>query len=246
MGSINNSLQFGGTDSADYGILLAGDGTFNAPERDVEAVNIPGRNGDLLIDRGRFKNITVEYTAYSYATDMATFRQQLGDFRNALTSQTGYQRLSDTFHPDEYRLGTFISGFEAEPLHYNTLAEISLEFDCKPQRFLKSGDEQVSVESGETLTNPTPFEALPLIEVNGAGTLTVGNISVTVTGTTDQTIFIDCELMDAYTVSGGAIVSANDKINLNESAFPSLSAGETGITFTGLTEVKITPRWWRL
>jgi len=153
MGSINNSFRFGTVDSADYNLLVAGDGTFNAPERDVDTIEIPGRNGDLLIDKGRFKNITVEYTVYCYADDLDTFRTQLRNFRNALSSQKGYQKLTDTFHPDEYRLGTFISGFEAEPVMFNTIAEVVLKFDCKPQRFLLSGDEPITLgEWGETET----------------------------------------------------------------------------------------------
>jgi len=153
MGSINNSFRFGTVDSADYNLLVAGDGTFNAPERDVDTIEIPGRNGDLLIDKGRFKNITVEYTVYCYADDLETFRTQLRNFRNALSSQKGYQKLTDTFHPDEYRLGTFISGFEAEPVMFNTVAEVVLKFDCKPQRFLFSGEEVFTLgEWGETET----------------------------------------------------------------------------------------------
>lgn len=246
MGSINNSLIFGGVDSADYGLLVAGDGTFNAPERDVDTVEIPGRNGDLLIDKGRFKNITVEYTVYSYAENMATFRQQLSDFRSALTSQIGYQRLTDTFHPDEYRLATFINGFEAEPLNYNTLAEITLQFDCKPQRFLTAGEVQQTIPSGSytVLMNPTPFDALPLIEVEGTGTLEIADKTITIAGSSTQTLVIDSEMMEAYTIAGDAILPANNLIGFND--FPKLSPGENGIGFTGLTSVKITPRWWTL
>lgn len=241
MGSINNSLIFGGVDSADYGLLVAGDGTFNAPERDVDTVEIPGRNGDLLIDKGRYKNITVEYTVYSYAEDMATFRDQLGQFRSALKAQKGYQRLTDTFHPDEYRLATFIDGFEAKPLHYNTLAEITLQFDCKPQRFLISGDEQVSVADGDTLTNPTLFESLPVFEVEGSGTLTVNNNTLTITNT-GKTI-LDSEMMEAYAEENGAIVPKNDSVS---GEFPKLQSGTNNMGVSGLTSVKVTPKWWTL
>lgn len=241
MGSINNSLQFGSVDSADYGILISGEGTFNAPERDVDTIEIPGRNGDLLIDKGRFKNITVKYTAYSYAEDMASFRQQLSDFRNALTSQAGYQRLTDTFHPDEYRLATFISGFEVKPLQYNTLAEITLQFSCKPQRFLTSGENQVTVANNGTITNPTLFESLPIIETQGAGTLTINNSTITITNT-GKTI-LDSEMMEAYMEENGAIIPKNDSVS---GEFPKLQSGANTVSRTGITSVKITPRWWTL
>lgn len=232
-------------DSEDIGVYIAGDSVYNAPERDYEMVSIPGRNGNLAIDHGRYENITVTYPAFIWADSQAEFRQKIADIRGQLTSKLGYRRLEDTYHPDEYRMGIYRSGLEVDPVYYNRAGEFELTFDCKPQRYLTVGDEPITVASGDTLTNPTRFESLPLIEATGTGTITIGNISVTITGTSTQTIYIDCELMDAYTVSNGAIISANDRINLNESAFPSL-VGETGITYTGLSAVKITPRWWRL
>ena len=177
MGSINNSFKFGTVDSADYNLLVAGDGTFNAPERDVDTIEIPGRNGDLLIDKGRFKNITVEYTVYCYADDLETFRTQLRNFRNALSSQKGYQKLTDTFHPDEYRLGTFISGFEAEPVMFNTVAEVVLKFDCKPQRFLFSGEEVFTLgEWGETETYSGS-----IVSFDGTETTAIKSLKVNIT-----------------------------------------------------------------
>lgn len=245
MGSINNSFRFGTVDSADYNLLVAGDGTFNAPERDVDTIEIPGRNGDLLIDKGRFKNITVEYTVYCYADDLETFRTQLRNFRNALSSQKGYQKLTDTFHPDEYRLGTFISGFEAEPVMFNTVAEAVLKFDCKPQRFLLSGDESITLgewgENPNILVNPTHFTAQPVFEVEGSGTLTVNNISMIIAN--NGTTVIDSEMMEAYEEENGAIISRNDMVS---GEFPTLKEGNNNIGTVGLTSVKVTPKWWEV
>ena len=45
-------LIFGDVDSADYAIYISGDGVYNAPERDVEFVSVPGSNGDIAMDNG--------------------------------------------------------------------------------------------------------------------------------------------------------------------------------------------------
>ena len=137
---IINYIEFGGVKSSDYGIYVSGEGTFNAPERDVELIEIPGRNGDFSLDKGRFKNITVTYPVFNYETNLADFRTRLSDFRNALKSKIGYQRLEDTFHPDEFRMATFIDVFGVQPVMCNTASTIELTFNCKPQRFLKSGE----------------------------------------------------------------------------------------------------------
>lgn len=152
MGNLNY-IVFGGVDSRDYGIYISGEGVFNAPERDVEVVNIPGKDGDLLIDRGRFLNIQVTYPGFNFEPDLSTFAERLRAFRAALASQTGYQRLEDSFHPDEFRLASFRSGLDVNPIMYNTASTFDIVFDCKPQRFLKSGEEEITIgEWGETET----------------------------------------------------------------------------------------------
>lgn len=166
-----NSITFGNINSADYGIYISGEGVFDAPKRAVEMVNVPGRSGAIALDQGYYENITVTYPAHNYEPDMADFKQALSDFRNALASQVGYQRLSDTFHPDEYRMAVFDEGLDINPIKYNTASQFDIKFDCKPQRYLTSGETEITVESGDTLTNPTQYASSPLLMVEGYGTI---------------------------------------------------------------------------
>lgn len=152
-GAIFNSLIYGGVDSADYGVYITGDAVFNAPKRSVELVSVPGRNGSIEIDQGHFENIEVSYPAGMFGDDKTDFRERLSDFRNAIMAQKGYQRLSDTYHPDEYRMGIYVDGLEVDPKHYNEAGQFTLKFNCKPQRWLTSGEEPIDVMAwGETET----------------------------------------------------------------------------------------------
>ena len=154
------NLIFDGIDAQASGVLISGEGTFDSPERVYEMVEVPGRNGAVAIDQGRFGNIEVTYPAAIWADTQAAFRSKLAAFRSAMASRIGYKRLEDTYHPDEYRLGIFRGAVEVEPDGYNTAGAFELVFDCKPQRFLKSGEEQVDVSSAarRTLTgNPVSF-----------------------------------------------------------------------------------------
>ena len=157
---MGNYLTFDGISTADYGVEISGEGVFDAPARVYEMIEIPGRNGALAIDQGRYENAVVTYPAYNYEADLSTFAQRLSDLRNALGSRTGYKRLTDTFHPDEYRLGIFKSGLEVKPVKYNTASEFDITFDCKPQRFLTSGETPVDVSIAARQTeegNPVYF-----------------------------------------------------------------------------------------
>ena len=136
---MNQNLTFGGVNTADYGIYLTGAGTFSAPERDVEYVAVPGRNGDLLIDNGRWRNIEVTYPA----NIPREFEYRLPEYRARICAKRGYQRLEDTYHPDEYRMASFTSGLQPKPTPLNNGGQFDLVFNCKPQRYLKSGDKPV-------------------------------------------------------------------------------------------------------
>ena len=189
--AIDNSIIFGGVNSADFGIYISGEGVFNAPERDVEMIEIPGRNGALALDKGRFKNISVTYPAFNYEpNDYDTFAERLADFRNAICAQRGYQRLEDTFHPDEYRMAAYVKGLEIKPIKYNTASEFDLVFDCKPQRWLKSGETAVTVASGDVLTNPTRFESGPVLEVDGYGTIVFNGYEIDIENTSYGNVVI--------------------------------------------------------
>lgn len=177
-----NTFTFGGVTSSDFGIYVSGEGLFNAPKRSAEVVSIPGRNGNFIVDKGSFENIEVTYRVFNQEKNLDDFRTKLAKLRSALASKVGYQRLTDTFHPTEYRMGAFIDGVEVKPVMYNTASEFELKFNCKPQRFLTSGETAVSVTSGGTITNPTLFEAKPQIQVWGDGSLSFNGKTITVNG----------------------------------------------------------------
>lgn len=181
MAVMQNSIIFGGINSADFGIYIGGEGTFNAPKRAVEMVTVPGRNGDIAIDQGHYENIEVTYSAFNYEEDLATFAKQLSDFRNAIASQVGYQRLTDTFHPDEYRMAIYTEGLEIDPIKYNTASEFELKFNCKPQRWLANGATAITVSDGDTLINPTQYDAGPLLITDGYGTISFNGYDIEIT-----------------------------------------------------------------
>ena len=177
-------ITFDGIDSSSYGVGITGADVYNAPEREVEMIAIPGRNGDYAFDKGKFSNITISYPAGAYDSDQTNFATKMSNLRNAFASRKGYKRLEDEYNPDEYRMAIFKSGLEASPTHLQMAGEFDLVFDCKPQRFLKSGETAVTVANNGSITNPTLFDAKPLLAITGYGKVNLGSDSVEVTQNT--------------------------------------------------------------
>lgn len=232
-----NFLCYGKVNTLDYGIMISGEGTYNTPERNVESQEVAGRNGNLLFDMGNYKNIKIAYPAAM----KDELPEKLSDFFNAMGSLTGYQRLEDTYHPEEYRMARYICDNTVETDGYrNRSGQFSIMFDCKPQRFLKSGELPFSYTAAGQIYNNTKHNAKPLIRVfgSGAGAVGIGSETITITAISSY-MDIDCEIMDAYK---GA-TNCNPNVSFTNDIV--LKPGFNGISFTGaITGITLYPRWW--
>lgn len=230
-----NFFEYSGKRSCDFGIYISGSGTYNFPERDCETVSIPGRSGDLIIDNGRFKNISVTYPSFV----RHKFKEYTDQARMWLMQSTTYQRLEDSYNPERFRIGRFVGPTDWEMRALNKSGECNLVFDCKPQWFLKSGEYPIEAATELQLYNPTLFEALPLIRVYGTdGYLYVGNNVIQLTSI-DGYVDIDSDTENAFKES----VNCNGNIIVSD--FPVLAAGQTNIKVEGnITKFEVIPRWW--
>lgn len=233
-----NYITFDNTDLKTYGLYISGTNTMNAPVRAYDSITIPGRNGALIGSEKRLENIEVVYPAFIYTN----LKQNLASLRAFLLSKVGYKKLVDTYHPDEFRMGYYAGGLEAEPTMKLDAARFDLVFNCKPQRYLNSGLSVTALTASGSITNPTLFESQPLLRVYGTGDITVNGVKITISEA-DTYTDIDCEIMEAY--KGSTL--KNYAISLDSVYFPVLSPGSNTITLgTGVTAVDITPRWWTI
>ena len=171
-------FTFGDISSKAYGVYITQEAAYNAPERDVEVFEIAGRNGAYILDNGRFRNLAVTYKCGIALDSESDFASAIRAFRNALSSKAGkYVRLTDEYNPNEFREAAFLGGIEVD-MADRRAGEFEVSFDCKPQRFLTSGETAVTVTSGGTLTNPTLFEAKPLLQVWGYGDININNAKI--------------------------------------------------------------------
>ncbi len=254
---MSGEFTFNGRSSAEFGLLVNNVSNFGAPSRVVEKVQVPYRNGDLLIDTGAYTNYTVTYNVSLIYNAVDTTRELAA----WLLSPQGYCELTDSYNIGETRYAAFYGDLNYEMEHLNRSGSANISFDCKPQRYLASGTTQTSIPaSGSvTLTNPTMFGARPLIEMEDGATPVTGRITI---GNLDRyfnidfvnpfvagTHFIDCEKMQCYVevIELGVkyLRNANNKFEFPD-GFPVIESGTVTIDNTSNRDIKVTPRWWRL
>ena len=231
-------IIFNNKSSADCRIQVAHPPGYSYPERDYTITHIPGRNGDIIQDNGCYKNVerTYEVSFDAPNEDFAIYANAVSAW---LHSTTGYARLEDSYEPNYYRMATYQESNIFENL-YNQAGTATIVFECKPQRFLKTGDNTITIQNSLTIMNPTGFEAYPLFKVTGtSGVLTVNGNSITFSSI-DDFVMLDCELQDAY----------KENINKNSTisgTFPVLKPGSNTIRWTGsISSVTMKPRWWTI
>lgn len=246
-----NYITFDGMNLADFGLRCSGAGTYGSPERDVDEEEVPGRDGNLIFDNGRFKNIDIEYGVSLLGDNEEDYTRRIQALRAFLSSRRGYKRLQDTYRPEEYRLAQFSNGVDPGDEIMLRGSSFNLKFNCKPQRFLLSGELKKEYSTSGTIYNPTFFDSKPLVRVSferpgtDTGTVVVNGTTITIVlGSLPDTLSyvdIDSEMLDSY--SGAS--NCNDCVILTNNEFPVLSPGANNITIDGnITSVTITPRWY--
>lgn len=93
------------------------------------------------------------------------FPENIEAFRNELMSRSGYVRMTDSYHPDEYYLAKYMDGLDADVAPGGVGAQFNLTFKRDPRRFLVSGETPISVTSSGNITNPTLFASKPQIKI---------------------------------------------------------------------------------
>lgn len=233
--SVYSGFTFDGEDSRDYGVYVNDVSVFDAPEKDIEMIEIPGRNGAYALDRGRFMNIEVTYHCVLGASSDDDWSEGVSNLRNFLASRKGYCVLEDDFNAGEYRLAVYRSGLNVSNINTKT-GEFDVVFDCKPQRWLTAGQDEITVTSGDTVKNPTLFDSHPLLEVWGYGDIDLGGQTVTINYVPIGPVAI------AESDEGGAsnaitfdttFLNNGDTITVRQVDFTLLVKAPTGKTFTG-------------
>lgn len=215
---------------------------YTIPKRKQSAISVPGRNGDLLLQQQAYSNYIQGYDVYLSGPRNKSKLPEVARAVAAWLNVGGYRKLVDDYTPGSFRMAFFQGPADFENI-FNLYGRATLEFNCKPQRFLDSGETPETITaSGGSITNPTAYGAKPVIIVsgNGAANLKIGEFACTLSNI-DGSIELDSDTENAYS----GTTNLNNTVTIPE--FPELTPGTNIVTWTGgITSVEIIPRWWTL
>lgn len=250
---LDETFYLDGVSAESVGIRLQSPIEFSAAEPIYETQTVPGRNGTLSRFTGAYKNRTGKASCFCLQEEVEAAIADVGRF---LTQTTGYRRLETTADPNHYWLARVKNSPKID-MRCGVLAPFDISFDCKPQRFLKSGDAAIKITQSATINNPYGQIARPLLKITGRGSFTINDWSVFVSSNESLVgaVYLDCETQNAYNDDGGqnkyVTVQRTSADNQMWYDYPALYAGENTIKWTiiagsgiGIEEIEIIPRWW--
>lgn len=251
-------IHFNGASSEKYGILVENPPGYSYPQKDVETLHIPGRNGDMYIDNDSYNNVDREYNI-AFGDEVTSYVQQANKVSRWLHSAKGYARLEDSYEPNYFRLAAYNEeGSLSNILQHAGRATI--KFNCKPQRYLKTGDDlrKFDLRAGIALLNPTDYVSYPEIIIGRDGSM-MDNWELRIRNDhfgyicrltmleikSIRGLTIDSDIQDVYQGTN----NYNDRVIIVEGGFPKLYPGTNIITSSitvSNTYAEVRPRWWTL
>ena len=168
---MRSTIYFNGKSSADFGLIVEYYPESVHAARRGELISIPGRNGVIIREDGAYDTYSQTFQIWFRNTLNRDTFQTARDVAEWLLGASGFCRLEDTYEPEHFRLARFVGPLNVETVLKNH-GRATLEFDVQPQRYLKSGETPILLESSssEIINNPTKFESRPLLKFTDTGT----------------------------------------------------------------------------
>ena len=241
------SMQTLTVDSLDlyeeFGVYIDTSLTFNKPQKDVDFINIPGRDGALIVDYGTFQNIVLTVPCFIHGD----FDTKFNGLINTLGAIRSYVPLRFSNDPGHTRQGYPLMTQAPTVKRINEDGWFDLSFNCKPFRYLRNGDSSIAIDTPSMqITNPTKFDSLPLLEVSGYGRFEIlSGTQIEVAQHPSGYIRINSENM---TITGNLPYpyKASDYVTIITGGYPRLFPGENTLYADNTLAAYIYPYWREL
>ena len=248
-----HTFEFNSKKLSDIGAVLMENPHYTLSVKELDFTALPGKSGDIITDKNRFKNSSISYKVSSMPLFCSCTEQEFVYVLSEwLLTSYDYKILRDTYNPGYFRkaICTDIANptVEASGVVWTTVT-----FNCDPFRYSYLGLQRVTFHSNSnfrienvTFRNPEKWESEPVIEIIPSSSATMSlkiNDVLVAVEQIDKTIIIDVPNRNVYDTQNKA---CNELITAPK--LPFLLPGNNEITAsgTGGFSVKITPNWRRL
>lgn len=265
-----NYFTYNGKRSIDFGIYIEHSPDSVHAERRGDLLKVAGRNGYIVQEDDTFENYNQTYEVGFKKEFQRDAYQKSSDIANWLLGSSGYLRFEDTYEPEVYRMARFANPFAVNTLLNRRYGKTKLIFDFQPERYLKSGENEILVASNIDLSqgtfieqfeviNPYSVPAKPILNISGTGSVKLTFESADLSdrlidftvrfAVAGSNVTLDCK---THKVSEPSWILYDSLTKYPE--LPTLKPGRNliavsnnGVVNPGtLISLSVIPRWWSL
>ena len=225
--------------SADYGIIITKTNQLSGPERNIEVIEVDGRNEPILNDKGNYKPFELKLEC-SIDSELTNINDISRNIKGWLQSNFKFKKLILSDDPEYYYEAVCINKLDIEEV-IEQLGEFQVVFLCNPLKRVVYGENKIILITPKVIYN-NYVNSSPHIKVVGSGdiTISINDQKLILKGVEDE-IEVDSEIMNCYKNVDGIITNQNNKMY---SEFPVIEEGRNNINWTGnVTRLEIIPRW---
>lgn len=217
----------------DFGIYVEEKPPIPLPQKNVNSIEVPGRNGSLTEDDGTYKDIIIAVKCFFIDND--DLPSKIDSVKTWLAGGEGDLVFSN--QSGKKYIGRVIDQIDIAQ-EYEILGEFQINFKCKPFKYAVNNPVITLANTPSTIFNPGTFKSEPVIKIYGTGsiTLTINGVDLVLSNVIDY-VTIDSILMDCYKDTA---LENNNMLG----DFPVLNPGINTISWTGtVIKIEITPNW---
>ena len=233
-----SQFKFNGHKSSDFNMYINSDYELASTTPDYQAVEIPGRDGDLLIPNNRFKSFKQEFPII-YIGSYDDSIKKIETAKQLMLQDTNWHDMSFSFDPDYIYRASFVGEFRVKKSA--TYLTQTLSFNMMPYKYLTTGQTYQTITDGYELDNLGTILAKPIIKITGKGdcTIKIGNRSVSLKGI-DGGIVMDSDSQLCTNLAG-----TRTQFGKMYGDFIDIAIGKQTVKITGdnITKTELLPRW---
>ena len=225
------NVSYNNESCLEYGIIPVRRPNIPAPEEKVEEVEIPGRNGVLIISEKLYKSISIPIE-FNFMSKPNRWGET---YRKAKKWLSGNGELWFSDDHDVYFKVLYCKVTDTERTS-RRIGNFTAEFICEPYTYYKSGKNEIELE--HVIYNPG-VTCEPTYRITGEGLCTLTVNGYEFTANVGQEIIIDSNKMISYKADGQSV---NTDVTGDYSKLW-LESGDNALAVTGGFEAHITPEW---
>ena len=235
-------VEYNGKCNTSLYILVKEPPAIPSPEYDYDTVKIPGRDGDVYIEKKTVKDITIPIS-FTFACKPHRWQGVAREARKWLLGK-GDRKLTLSDNQDRYYKVKHVVVNQTER-QVKEVGEFSADFICEGRQYLFEGDRPLELtytngSSGQSTHVWNPYEvSMPVFIVSGSGTCRISVNGNVLEAEVNGRLTVDTQREVAYKAD---MSSANTNVTCDYETL-ALEPGDNTITKTAGFALQILPKW---